>query len=130
MAGTSFGAVVRLTTKEDDGTIHQYTAEPGVQFTGDGLTPNMPRIGPDYRIAMMGGMDASDHSVQLQLLFSPPVFGIDFFYKPLTGLVWLGMITMTGGGIMSAYARRRVTVRERAKVKSAAPALRTAGEVT
>jgi cytochrome c-type biogenesis protein CcmF len=109
--GVTFGALVRLTTQDDDGQFHQYTAEPSVQFTGEGLEPTLPQIGPDFRIAMIGGMDASDRSVQLMLFFSPPIYAIDFFYKPLTGLVWTGMIMMTVGGLVAAYSRRRVTAR-------------------
>jgi cytochrome c-type biogenesis protein CcmF len=127
--GVSFGAQVRLTTREDDGSIHQYTADPSVQFTDSGLVPSMPQIGPDYRIAMMGGMNAADRSVQLMLFFSPPVFAIDFFYKPLTCLVWGGMVVMTIGGLMSAYARRRVTAAA-VKAKRAQAPLMPAPEVT
>ncbi len=110
--GVTFGAKVRFTTEGDDGEPHQYLANPSVKLTSDGLQPSLERVGPDYLIAMIGGMNASDRSVQLMLFFSPPIYPITIYYKPLTGLVWLGAIVMTGGGLMSAWSRRRVKVRE------------------
>jgi cytochrome c-type biogenesis protein CcmF len=117
--GVTFGAVVKLTTQDSDGNVHVYSANPDVQLSDQGLTPSLPKIGPDYRIAMIGGMNAADRSVQLMLFFSPPIYPITLFYKPLTGLVWLGAILMTGGGLMSAWSRRRVTARAAKAVKGA-----------
>ncbi len=119
--GVKFGAEVKLTVTDDDGTVHEYEGEPAVQLTENGLAPSLARIGPDYLIAMIGGMNAADRSVTLDLLFSPPVYGIDFFYKPLTALVWIGMFVMTCGGLMSAYARRRVTAAAAKKARERVP---------
>lgn len=119
--GVTFGAIVRLTTRDGDGQIQQYTANPTVQLSDEGLVPTLPRIGPDFRIGMKGGMNASDRSVQLMLYFWPPVFPIEIFYKPLTSLIWAGMIVMTGGGLLASWSRRRVTARAAKTAKSAAP---------
>jgi cytochrome c-type biogenesis protein CcmF len=107
--GAQFGAKVRLTTDGADGERHQYLAEPSVTLTEQGLQPSIEQIGPDYKIAMLGGMDASDKSVQLLLFFSPPIYPITVFYKPLTCLVWLGAGVMTIGGLLSAWSRRRTS---------------------
>jgi cytochrome c-type biogenesis protein CcmF len=105
--GTTFGAVIRLTAKGEDEEFHQYQANPTLELTENGVKPSLPSLGPDYKIAIMG-MDPSDHSVQLMLFFSPPIYPLELFYKPLTGLVWLGAAVMFLGGIVAAWSRRRV----------------------
>jgi hypothetical protein len=109
--GVTFGARVRVSVRGADEEWHQYSANPSVQLTENGLSPSLEQVGPDYLIAMVGGMNAADRSVQLMLFFSPPFYPITIYYKPLTGLVWLGMIVMTGGGLLSAWSRRRAAVK-------------------
>jgi cytochrome c-type biogenesis protein CcmF len=106
-AGTTFGAQIRLTAIGDDEERHQYMATPSVELTSEGVRPTLPTLGPDYKVALLG-MDPLDKTAQLMLFFSPPIYPIEIFYKPLTGLVWAGAILMTLGGLLSAWSRRRV----------------------
>ncbi|MGV3619023.1 MAG: cytochrome c biogenesis protein CcsA [Fimbriimonas sp.] len=94
-----FNAHLKITT--DDKT---YTAVPSL--SAGGMTPEMPFVGPDLRVAVVG-MDAKDKSVRLQMILSSPLFPIHMFTKPLTGLVWGGTGILFLGGLLSAWARRR-----------------------
>lgn len=98
--GTSFGAQVHI---NDRGV--EYDVTPTFQIGEEGPKRSMPQVGNSYRMAMLG-MDASDRSVQLQLFFSPPLYPITLFYKPMTILVWIGTGIMTLGGLIAAWARR------------------------
>lgn len=119
--GATFGAVVRLTQPDAQGMPRQYLANPAVGLTEDGLRPvAVPSLGPDLLVAMIGGQDAVDKTVHIGLLFYPPIYDIELFEKPFTGLIWLGMGVLTLGGLMSAYSRRRVAV----SARRAAPAPR------
>ena len=52
--------------------------------------------------------DAAAHTVTLQPALASPIFSIQIFNKPLTGLVWLGTFLMTLGAFLTAVLRRRV----------------------
>jgi cytochrome c-type biogenesis protein CcmF len=69
------------------------------------LEPTIPKISDDFR-AVITSMNAADKSVQFQLLVSPPLYPVQIFYKPMTGLVWLGTGIFTLGGLLSAFYRR------------------------
>jgi len=97
MAGTTFGAVLHVV--DDFGS---FDITPTIKVGGE---PDMPKIGPLFSMAFVG-MDAADKSVNLQLLFNPPLYPITVFYKPMTILVWLGTAIFVLGGLMSAFARR------------------------
>lgn len=99
--GTTFGAQVHI---DDRGT--QYDVTPTFTITGDTPERTLPQVGQSYRIAMLK-MNAADKSVDLQLMFSPPLYPMVLFYKPMTILVWLGAGLMTLGGLMASFARRR-----------------------
>jgi cytochrome c-type biogenesis protein CcmF len=105
--GVTFGALVRLTDEGQDGERHQFEANPTIKLTENGLEPSMVQIGPDFQIAIAGGMNAEDKSVPLMLFFSPPYYPITIFYKPLTILVWAGAGIMTLGALIAAWSRRR-----------------------
>lgn len=105
--GVKFGARVLLEQTDEKKVKHRYMANPQVQLTQEGLVPTMPKLGPDLRVAIAGGVDAADHGASLMLFFDPPLYPVTVFYKPMTGLVWLGTAIMTIGGLMAAYARRR-----------------------
>ncbi len=98
--GTSFGAQLHIT---DGG--QEYDVTPSMKIAEGGPQHDLPAVGRSYRMAMLG-MDPATKSVQLQLLFSPPLYPIILFYKPMTILVWLGTGIMTLGGLMSAFSRR------------------------
>jgi cytochrome c-type biogenesis protein CcmF len=94
-----FNAHLRITTEGKT-----YQAVPSLK--ADGSTPEMPHVGRDLRVAVIG-MDAKDQSVRLQMILSSPLFPIHMFTKPLTGLVWGGTGILFLGGLLSAWARRR-----------------------
>ena len=111
--GAEFGAKVRL-TQTVGGERRQFVADPSIGLTEEGVRPtSMPRLGPDFRVAIRGFIDAATHAAPIQLVFSPEIYPIEVYDKPFTGLVWLGTGIMTLGGLMSAYARRRVVARSR-----------------
>lgn len=111
--GTKFGAQVRLTVTDKDHERHQYLAHPTLTMSQEGLKPSIESIGPDFNIAIAGMMNAADKSIPLMLMFSPPLYQIELYEKPFTGLVWLGTGILTLGGLMSAFSRRRVTAARR-----------------
>jgi len=98
--GTKFGAELEI---QDGGKTYNVT--PALTITDGPPEHELPPVGRTYRIALLG-MDAADKSVQLQLMFSPPLYPIVLFYKPMTILVWIGTGIMTFGGLLSAFARR------------------------
>ena len=108
-AGTTFGAELHIV----DGT-KTYDVMPTLKITDEGPDHGLPQVGQMYRIGLLG-MDPADKSVSLQLMFSPPLYPIVLFYKPMTILVWIGTGIMTLGGLMSAFARRVVKGRSRAE---------------
>jgi cytochrome c biogenesis factor len=98
--GAKFGGIVRVV---DEGK--EYEANPTMELTEDGVQPNLTQAGPNYSIALQG-MNAADRSINIQLLFSPAIYPITVYYKPLTLLVWLGAGILSFGGLMAAVARR------------------------
>lgn len=68
--------------------------------------PDLPMVDRNFRIAMTT-MNAADKSVALQVFFSSPIYPVEIFTKPLTGLVWAGAGILTLGGLLSAFSRRR-----------------------
>ena len=102
--GTTFGAELHI---NDRG--REYDVTPALKLADGPMEHEMPQVGQSYRIAMLG-MDPSTKSVQLQLLFSPPLYPIILFYKPMTIMVWIGTGIMTFGGLLSAFARRNAKV--------------------
>jgi cytochrome c-type biogenesis protein CcmF len=96
-AGTEFGALVEVT-----GQDKTYRANPTFKV-GDG--PTFAPIGEEL-VIVMPQMNAGDRSVALQILFQSPVYPIDFYYKPLTSLVWFGAGILFLGGLTSAFYRR------------------------
>jgi len=98
--GAKFGAKIHITTPDGAYDVH-----PTVQVTDSGLDKPLVAVGDNF-LMYMDRMDAADHSVAVQLLFRRPLYPIDLFYKPLTGLVWLGAGLLFIGGGFSAAARR------------------------
>jgi cytochrome c-type biogenesis protein CcmF len=100
VAGTKFGA--ELEVKYDGGT---YRVNPTLTLGEGGLKPSLPQVGDSFR-GVLTSMDAATKSVNFQMLVSPPLYPIQIFYKPMTGLVWLGTGVFFIGGLISAYYRR------------------------
>ena len=95
--GASFGA--RLRVVEDGST---YTAEPTYSLQSG---PDVVNVSPSLR-ATLAGIGASDKSIMLQLPYTKTVFPLELYYKPMTGLIWLGAGLMATGGIIAAFYRR------------------------
>jgi cytochrome c-type biogenesis protein CcmF len=104
--GTLFGAKLKVDVPDADGRQSSYDVLP--QFSVS-QGPIMKAVGPNFAIAMTR-MNAGENSVALRLMFSPELYQVELYNKPLTGLVWLGAGIMLFGGLLSAYARRRRTV--------------------
>ena len=98
--GAEFGADLEISY---DGKT--YFASPALKLGNGSLEPTIPKISDDFR-AVITSMNAADKSVQFQLLVSPPLYPVQIFYKPMTGLVWLGTGIFTLGGLLSAFYRR------------------------
>lgn len=99
--GARFGAKLRVTASGQTYDVSPYMElQPGA-----GPRPSIELVGPELAATVMG-MNAADKSVQVQILFSSPIYPIDLFYKPLTLLVWLGTGILTLGGLWSAAGRR------------------------
>lgn len=91
----------RLKVKVDNRT---YDAAPSLMVRD--MKPEMPRVGDELRVTLLR-IDANDKSAQLQMLFASPIYPIQIFTKPLTGLVWGGTGILFLGGFISAWYRRR-----------------------
>lgn len=98
--GAKFGA--KLFIKDEHG---QHEANPYLEIVEGGLRPSLTELGHDF-LAVLGRMDAADRSIDLKLMFKKPIYPVDLYYKPMTGLVWVGTGILTLGGLMSAFARR------------------------
>lgn len=112
--GTKFGA--HLEFQNPDGSVSHIT--PKFEISDSGPI-RIPAESGDYFVYLMG-MDAADKSVRIQLHYKNPIFPIEIFYKPMTGMVWWGAGIMTFGGFLAAWFRRRDA---RAALKSATPAI-------
>jgi cytochrome c-type biogenesis protein CcmF len=103
--GAEFGGVLEFSYK-DNGEIKTYQANPTMAITDEGMVPTLPKVGPDFRV-VANRMDAATKGLELQLMVDPPIYAVEFFYKPLTILVWIGTGIFTLGGLMSAFYRRQ-----------------------
>jgi cytochrome c-type biogenesis protein CcmF len=112
MPGTRFGALIEVDDQKSKKTLNP-KMEVGA---GEGVGQYPAKIDDLMSIAMTS-MNAADKSVTLQVQLAKPLYPIDIFHKPMTSLVWLGTGTMTFGGFLAAFYRRRVraTAAERGK---------------
>jgi cytochrome c biogenesis factor len=98
-----FGADLVVGIQDANANVTEYESEP--QFSvSEG--PKLAAVNDSFMMAMTR-MDVKDKSVELQLMFSPALYQIEMFHKPLVILVWLGAGIMLFGGLLTAYARRR-----------------------
>lgn len=96
-----FGALVEVTLP--DGTTKR--VEPYVQIR-DGRT-RQERVQLDDRFMLvLDRLSAEDYQATFRLEYVKPLYPIEFFYKPFTGFVWLGVGIMSVGGLLAAWLRR------------------------
>ncbi len=100
----STGASFVANLKVSDGS-QSVEAKPTLQLTPAGLEPTFAPLNQDFMIRMTG-MDAATKAVDVQVYFTKPVYPIEVFIKPWTGLVWLGTGILTAGGLWAAWSRR------------------------
>ncbi|MBX7135409.1 MAG: cytochrome c biogenesis protein CcsA [Fimbriimonadaceae bacterium] len=102
MAGTRFGARLKVTmdgqTKDVLPQLELGTGGPPISHPAD-LDGTLQ--------ATVEGMDVASGGVTIGFNLVRPMYPIEIFHKPLTGLVWLGTGVMTFGGLLSAFYRRR-----------------------
>lgn len=102
VAGTRFGAKLQVTmdgkTKEVLPQLELGTGGPPISHPAD-LDGTLQ--------ATVEGMDVATGGVTIGFNLVRPMYPVEIFHKPLTGLVWLGTGVMTIGGLLSAYYRRR-----------------------
>lgn len=108
----TFGAKLRVV---EDGRT--YYAEPRIGMQGS----DSPQASPSLR-ARITGMDASDGSISLQMPYTHIMFPLELYYKPFTGLVWLGAGLITLGGLIAARYRWAPQAASDASVRAAPPA--------
>lgn len=101
MQGAEFGARLRVESLKG---VAETT--PTLRIGKDGLERDAAPFSDDL-IVFLDRVDAKDESATIQLHWSKPVFPVELFYKPMTGLVWLGTGIMTLGGFLAAWYRRR-----------------------
>lgn len=99
--GTKFVAELDIVTDEGK----KLTAAPAMILQKGGVEQPPDVISNDYFIRLEK-MDAADKSVTIQMGFTEPVYPVELYYKPLTGLVWLGTGILSLGGFLSAWSRR------------------------
>jgi cytochrome c-type biogenesis protein CcmF len=101
MSGTQFGALLKVS--DETGTSQ---LNPVLELSGQGPIDRPAPLGKELKISLKR-MDAATGSATLELLFAKPIYPVDFFYKPLTILVWLGTGILGFAGFLSAFYRRR-----------------------
>jgi cytochrome c-type biogenesis protein CcmF len=100
-AGTRFGAEVKVSAGGGSKTIN-----PEMEIVPGGETIMHPaKLGENMEL-VMAGMNAADKSAMLRIRFLNPIYPIEIYHKPMTGLVWLGTGIMTLAGFASAFYRR------------------------
>ncbi len=100
-AGTAF--VADLTIKSGSSTRQVH---PSMELGGEGGPIHHSAVLDENLVVDLASMNAADKSITLQFQLASPMFPIDVFHKPMTGLVWLGTGLMTVAGLFAAYYRR------------------------
>lgn len=102
-AGTRFFA--NLTVEGSSG--QPIDIRPGIELgSGGGIRHIDVRIN-DMIEARLDRISVETDEVYVMLLSVDEIFPIEFYYKPLTGFVWLGVGLMAVGGFMGTWYRRR-----------------------
>jgi cytochrome c-type biogenesis protein CcmF len=87
-----------LTVEEVERTM---TVEPWMSMSDEGKV----RLTEDYELALER-IDAGTKAAFFRFDYVRPAYPLEFFYKPLTWMVWLGVGIMTLGALWSARGRR------------------------
>jgi len=98
--GAKFGAKLAITYQDKT-----YNVEPYLEIGDQGMVPSLTRVSDDF-IVSLTRFDAGSRTAFINLMFSPPIYPIQVFYKPLTSLIWVGTGIFTIGGFISAIYRR------------------------
>lgn len=102
MAGTKFGARLKISNGRASKEI-----VPQLELGSGGGPVSHPAMIDSGFEAFLEGMDVATGSVTVGVQFKKPIYWVELFSKPLTGLVWLGAGIMTFGGLLAAIYRRR-----------------------
>lgn len=116
MPGAKFGADLRVTVQDEGKPSETFEAAPMLELSQGGLLPILAPVGDDL-IATIGRLDAATKAVDVRLILAKPIYPVEIYTKPLTGLVWLGTGILSIGGLMSAFARRSRAVRAAREAK-------------
>lgn len=101
MKGTTFGAMVKVSSGGKSQTIH-----PHMEIGENGETIFHPAELGSSMVLAMTGMNAADKSVTLRVQMTTPMYPVEIYHKPMTILVWLGTGILTLSGFASAFYRR------------------------
>lgn len=112
--GTKFGAQLSV---HNIATGEMRDLNPKMKITSAGPVEEPADLDEDYKVTL-AGMNASDQSANIVIGFSSAVFPIEFFYKPFTSLVWIGLGILAAGGFLAAWHRRVRPVAPGAKAKA------------
>jgi len=121
--GTKFGADLKIVDVE---THETYEVNPGWVLAKQGVEVD-PAVFGDFFLTVQG-MDAATQSFTFQLHFKKPLYPVEIFVKPFTGLVWFGTGILTLAVLMTAVARRRPSAPDPAPAPSDADASTTPPE--
>jgi cytochrome c-type biogenesis protein CcmF len=104
--GTSFGVKLQVSAGHN-----QIIINPHIELGKNGIEEHTVPV--DKQVVMaMKSMDAATGDAVIQLRFAKPLYPVEVFYKPLTGLVWLGTFMMLVSGMIAALYRRRRTAKQ------------------
>jgi len=93
--GAKFGAQLVVSYEG-----REFNANPQLVLTKSGMERQGARVGVDF-LAVLERIDAGTQEATLRLDFQEPYVYTQLFFKPLTGLVWLGAGIMTVGGVLA-----------------------------
>jgi cytochrome c-type biogenesis protein CcmF len=93
--GTKFGAQLLVSYEG-----REFSVNPQLILTDSGMQREGAPVGVDF-LASLERLDAATQEATLRLDFQEPYVFTQLFFKPLTGLVWLGAGIMTLGGVLA-----------------------------
>lgn len=99
-SGTRFAADLEVTALGETKRV-----APALELTGSGTIQHPAPLDEALQVALVS-MDAADKHVVLQIQLISPMYPVEVYHKPMTGLVWLGTGLLTLGGLLAAFYRR------------------------